>query len=96
MAEIISLPDLKDKLRSGQLSLFQYLETLRNSSPYSPEKGITRMMQRYCENQGLQDIPDLDVVWKKPEWHSTFKVNNRRKDEGRTGKETTEFRYGKG
>jgi len=37
-------------------------------------KGNTPRMRSYCRKHGIDDIPDLDIVWKKSHTRGIWKV----------------------
>jgi hypothetical protein len=82
---------LKEKLRNGEITTFQYLECLRTSLPIVPTEfperekiseeekamGITSRMRSYCRKHNLADIPDLKVVWRKPKRNYIWNVGKK-------------------
>ena len=64
-------------LHNGEITLLEYLEHKRMEmdlgkpciawkeiSELDKAKGRTPRMRAYCRLHGLDDIPDLDIVWK--------------------------------
>ena len=52
-----------------------------NVSPADRAKGITPKMEAYCRSQGIDDIPDLDVVWKITKRNNIWRVGKRREED---------------
>ena len=81
------IAELELSLHNGEINLFEYLETkkaelnlgtqsdLWNKTPeLDVAKGLTPRMRSYCRKHGLDDIPDLDILWEKPRNCSTWIV----------------------
>jgi len=73
------ITELELSLHDGEITLFEYLEEKkaeldmgeqgklwRETTELEKAKGNTPRMRAYCRKHGLDDIPDLDIVWKKP------------------------------
>ena len=74
-------------LHSGEITLLDYLEHKRmemdlskpciqwkKTTELDKAKGTTPRMRAYCRLHGLDDIPDLDIVWKKTKINYIWKV----------------------
>jgi len=71
------ITELELSLHAGEITLLDYLEQKKKGLDLPPRtewekptenkaKGTTRKMKEYCRTHGLDGIPDLDIVWKKP------------------------------
>jgi len=81
------ITELELSLHDGEITLFEYLETKKAeldlggqgklwnaTSKLDMAKGLTPRMRSYCRKHGLDDIPDLDIVWKKPRNRSVWTI----------------------
>ncbi len=44
------------------------------TSEFNKTKGLTPRMRAYCQKHGLDDILDLNIVWKKPRQNHIWRV----------------------
>ena len=49
-------------------------EKKNKTTELEKSKGNTPRMRSYCRKHGIDDIPDLDIVWKKSHTRGIWKV----------------------